>query len=356
MDTREKFNRIMNFQETGSLPVLAVEPYEREIQALWETQGHLKKGQTPEEKLGMDSLEIIPVNFGPIPGFEIKKLWEDETYYIETEFMGGKVKRKKEAPSRYYGYIDHPVKSPEDWAKYKKRFACCPERVPFDLKEAAEKYAKCKNPVGIHLFPFFFRLGFYAMGMEYFMEAFYTEPEMMHDMFDHWSEFAIGTLRPMLEAVKPDFVTLTEDLAYKGATHTSPALYEKFWLPYQNKVVKLLEHYEIKIISLWSAGKLDGIMDMAVGNGINCTWPVERASGADPYALRKKYGKKLGMAGGIPTKALIGGPDEIDGAIEDLGPLIKQGGFFPALDDMVLPDISFENYAHCVKRLREIKI
>ena len=356
MNAREKFNRIMNFKDTDSLPVLAMEPYEMEMQALWESQGHLKKGQTPEEKLGMDSLELIPVNFGPLPGFEAKKLWEDETYRVETESMGGKVKRRKEAPSRYYGYIDHPVKSPGDWAEYKKRFAPCPERISFALKNAAEKYGKSENPVGIHLFPFFFRLGFYAMGMEYFMEAFYAEPEMMHDMFSHWADFAIGTLRPVLEAVRPDFVTLTEDLAYKGATHISPDIYAKFWLPYQNKVVKLLEHYEIKLISLWSAGKLDGIMDMAVENGINCTWPIERASGADPHALRAKYKNKLSMAGGIPTKALIGGPDEIDGALEDLMPLARQGGFLPALDDMVLPDISFENYAHLVGRLREVKI
>jgi len=346
----------MRFEDAGSLPVLALEPYEPEIQALWEAQGHLKKGQTPEEKLGMDALEIIPVSFGPIPGFETKRLWEDETYYVETEFMGGTVKRKKEAPSRYYGYIGHPVKSPGDWHNYKKRFVVCPVRVSFDLKNAAEKYSRCENPVGIHLFPFFFRLGFYALGMEYFMEAFYTEPGMIHDMFDYWAKFTIDTIRPVLETVKPDFVTLTEDLAYKGTTHVSPAMYEQFWLPYQNKVVKLLEHYEVEVISLWSAGKLDGIMDTAINSGINCTWPVERASGADPCALRAKYGKKLRMAGGIPTRALIDGPDEIDRAIEDMMPLIKQGGFFPALDDMVLPDISFENYEYYVKQLQKIKL
>lgn len=356
MNAREKFNRIMNFEDTDSIPVLALEPYEWEMQALWEEQGHLRKGQKPEEKLGMSALEIIPVNLGPIPGFETKRLWEDETYYIETEGMGGKVKRRKEAPTRYYGYIDHPVKSPDDWNEYKKRFAPESGRRYGDLREMAEKYAKCENPVGIHLFPFFFRLGFYAMGMEYFMEAFYLEPEMMHDMFHHWSEFTIGTIRPVLEAVKPDFVTLTEDLAYKGTTHMSPDIYEKFWLPYQNKVVKLLEHYEIKVISLWSAGKFDNIMDMALDNGVNCTWPVERASGADPHALRAKYKKRLRMAGGVPTKALIEGPDQIEGAIEDLMPLVKQGGFFPALDDMVLPDISFEHYEYYIRQLKKIKL
>ena len=355
MTAREKFNRIMRFEDAGSLPVLALEPYELEMQGLWESQGYLKKGQTPEEKLGMDALEIIPVSFGPIPGFETKKLWEDATHYIETEFMGGAVKRRKEAPSRYYGYIDHPIKSPDDWNNYKKRYIACPERVYVDLKTAAEKYSRCENPVGIHLFPFFFRLGFYSLGMEYFMEAFYTEPEMMHDMFDYWSEFVIETIRPVLELIKPDFVTLAEDLAYKGATHMSPAMYGEFWLPYQNKVIKLLEHYEIGVISLWSAGKTDGILGMAVDNGVNCTWPVERASGADPHVLRAGYGKKLRIAGGVPTRALIDGPDEIDRAIKDLMPLIKQGGFFPALDDMVLPDISFENYEYYINQLRKIK-
>ena len=355
MTAREKFRRIMRHQDVDSLPVLALEPYEMEMRTLWERQGHLKKWQTPEERLGMDALEMIPVNFGPIPGYETRRLWEDETYYAETEFMGGSVKRKKEAPMRYYGFIDHPVKGPDDWKEYKKRFAPCPERLP-DLAGIAEKYDACENPVGIHLFPFFFRLGFYALGMESFMEAFYVEPEMMHDMFSCWADFTIGTLRPLLEAVRPDFVTLTEDLAHKGSTHISPATYEEFWLPYQNKVVKLLEGYGIEVISLWSAGKLDPIMDLAIGNGVNCTWPLERASGIDPHALRAKYGERLRMAGGIPVKALISGKDAIDDAIDGLMPLVRQGGFFPSLDDMVLPDISFENYEYMVKRLREIKL
>ena len=356
MTAREKFKKIMRFEETDTLPVLALEPYEAEIQSLWEAQGHLKKGQTPEQRLGMDKLEMIPVYFGPIPGFETKRLWEDETYYIETDWLGGTVKRRKEAPARYYGYIDHAIKSPDDWQSYKKRFNACPERIPANLRYIAEKYKICENPVGIHLFPFFFRLGFYSMGMEYFMEAFYLEPEMMHDMFSWWSDFIIDTLRPLLEEARPDFVTLTEDLAYKGTTHVSPAMYGQFWLPYQNKVVRFLESYEIEIISLWSAGKIDGILDMAIENGVNCTWPVERASGADPHTLRQKYGKKLPMAGGIPTGALIAGKNEIDCAIDDIMPLVRQSGFFPALDDMVLPDISFENYEYFIKRLREIKL
>ena len=356
MNAREKFRRIMRFEDVDSIPVLALEPYEAEMQSLWESQGHLKRGQAPEQRLGMDALEMIPVNFGPIPGFNRKRLWEDEEYYAETEFMGGVVKRKKEAPTRYYGFIEHPVKCPDDWYEYKKRFLPDPGRLMFDPEDAVEEYKNCENPVGVHLFPFFFRLGFYTLGMAGFMEAFYLEPEMMHDMFGYWSDFVIETIRPLLEKVKPDFVTLTEDLAYKGATHVSPAIYENFWLPYQNKVVSFIQNYEVEVISLWSAGKLDCIMDLAVGNGINCTWPLERASGIDPHGLRAKYGKRLSMAGGMPTKALIGGKDMIDGAIEELTPLILQGGFFPALDDMVLPDISFENYEYYIKRLKEIKL
>ena len=345
----------MRFEHTGSLPVLALEPYEEATQNLWESQGHLKKGESPDHLLDMDSFMILPLNFGPIPAYERKRLWEDEKYYIETDFMGGTVKRKKESPSIYYGFIDHPVKNMDDWNEYKKRFTACPERLPAALSNDADKYNKSENPVGIHLFPFFFRLGFYAMGMERFMETFYLESELIHEMFGYWSDFTLDMLRMALESVKPDFVTLTEDLAYKGATHVSPSMYEKFWLPYQNKVIKLLQNYDIEVISLWSAGKIDGILDTVIKNGVNCTWPLERASGVDPTALRLKYKKNLLMAGGIPVKALIDGKEAIERAICEITPIVAQGGFIPALDDMVSPDIPFENYKFFIGRLREIR-
>lgn len=67
-----------------------------------------------------------------------------------------------------------------------------------------------------------------------------------------------------------------------------------------------------------------------------------------------KYGKDLRMSGGIPKSCLPLGPDAIDREIEKLMPLIEQGGFIPALDDMVSPEVSLDNYRHFINRIKSI--
>jgi hypothetical protein len=36
-------------------------------------------------------------------------------------------------------------------------------------------------------------------------------------------------------------------------------------------------------------------------------------------------------------------------------PLVEGGGYIPSVDDMILPDISFESYSHYIKLVREFR-
>jgi len=53
---------------------------------------------------------------------------------------------------------------------------------------------------------------------------------------------------------------------------------------------------------------------------------------------------------------LIAGPDSIDKNIERLMPIIAEGGFLPALDDMPPPEVPFAHYCHLIDRLLNIKL
>ena len=258
----------------------------------------------------------------------------------------------------YYGYIDHPIKTLDDWRSYRdKRYdPHSPGRLPANLDEIAAELNASENPVGLEVFPFFFRQGFYLLGMERFMTAFYDQPELIHEMFSFWSEFVLEVIRPFLSRVKLDFVSFGEDLAYKGGPHVSPQVYEEFWLPYQDPIISELKRAEVPVISMYSAGNLDAILPTLIDHGFNCTWPLERASGMDPVELRKTYGRDLLLAGGVPKESLIEGPDAIDRELSRLIPLIEEGGFFPALDDMVPPEVPFSHYQYYVGALRKITI
>ena len=356
MNPRQRFQKIMNLEPVDRLPVLALEPYEIPVIERWRKEG-MPVSQSPEQYLGMDYLNKMYLGFGPIPAFEIKRLSETADEYVETDWLGGVVRRCKSAPSMYYGFIDHPIKGPDDWKRYKDRLnPNSPGRLPADLDKVVAALNASTMPVGFDLFPFFFRIGFYTMGMERFLTAFYDEPEMMHDMFETWSHLVLELLKPVVPRVKLDFVTFAEDLAYKGAPHISPEIYREFFVRHQEPIVRLLQKNGVKAICMWSAGDFRVLLPAMMEQGFNCIWPLERGSGMDPVAVRKKYGRSLVLGGGIPKEALISGPEAIDAEIQRLKPVIEEGGYIPALDDMVPLEVPLSHYRHYIDALRRIEL
>ena len=223
MNDRERFLRIMRYEPVDRPPVVAVEPYEEDALKRWRSEG-LPEGCDPREFLGMSRLVHVPVNLGPMPPFPQEVICEDDESVVMRSGMGALVRHHKSNPSMFYGHIDHPVKTREDWEAYRERFRYdTPGRLPAaGVTDDRPNWDACEDPVGLCPFPFFFRLGFYSIGMERFLTAFYDMPNLIHDMFAHWSEFVLRLLRPVLETTRVDFVSFGEDLAGKNGPLVSP--------------------------------------------------------------------------------------------------------------------------------------
>ena len=110
----------------------------------------------------------------------------------------------------YYGHIDFPIKNGDDWKKYAQRFnPSSPGRLPDNLEEEITKLNESGDLIMLHFFPFLFRLGFYSMGMERFMTAFYEMPDLIHEMFDFWCRFTIESIKPVLDRLHIDLAACT---------------------------------------------------------------------------------------------------------------------------------------------------
>ncbi|MBI2940095.1 MAG: hypothetical protein HYY04_06605 [Chloroflexi bacterium] len=354
---RERFLALMRYEPVDRLPVLALEPYEVAAVERWRGEG-LPKDVDPVDYLGMSRLVRIPLDWKPIPRFDERVISEDEEYVIQRTSLGALVLRRKDNPTMFYGHIDHPVKTRDDWEEYRQRFqASSPGRLPDDWAEiVAPSLDESEHPVGICLFPWFFRLGFYTMGMERFLTAFAEEPDLIHAMFSHWRDFALGLLHRTLGAVRVDYALFTEDLAGKNGPLVSPAIYEEFWYRYQDPIVQALRDQGVPVLCQWSAGQFRKLLPGMMEHGLNCTWPLEVMAGMDAPALRDRFGRELRMGGNIPKEAVIAGPEAIDREIDRLMPLIREGGFLPALDDMASPDMPFSHYRHLIDRLQSIRL
>jgi len=356
MNARERFRKIMAYEPVDRLPVLALEPYEFTAIDRWRTEG-LPADKGPEDFLGMSRLVHVPVAFGPVPGFAPTVLSEDDEYEVVVSWMGATVRQRKDNPTMFYGHIDHPVKTRADWDEYKLRFrADSLERLPGDWAERVVPALNAsEDPVGLYLFPFFFRLGFYAMGMERFLSAFHEEPDLMHDIFAYFGQFVFELLDKVTANVHLDYALLNEDLAGKNGPLISPRMYEEFWCPYQDPIIELLRDRGVPVICQWTAGNVEALLPCMMAHGFNCTWPLEVVAGMDGQALRRRFGRELRLGGNIAKEAVIAGPEAIDREIERLMPLIRDGGFVPALDDMGAPDMPFVHYRYMIEKLQAIR-
>jgi len=355
MNARQRFNAIMHYRKTDGVPAMLLEPFEGYTLERWREQG-MPEGAAPEVFLGLDVQHNLRISFSPIPVFQRQILFEDDQYIVDLDWMGTTVRRDKRAPGMYYGHIDHPVKTKDDWLRYRERFQFDRSRYLDDLDTMAVMAEKSENPVSLGIFPFFMRLGFYGMGLERFLTGFYDEPALIHEMFSYWNDFVIQVISPALKRIRPDVVTLNEDLAFKNGPHFSPAIYKEFWLPYQNRLMRVLNDANVPLICQYSSGDFRALLPLMIENGFNTIWPLDQYSGMDPYALRREYGSGLRMAGGISKQTLIDGPDAIDRRLDALMPLIRQGGFIPSPDDMIPPEVPLANMIHLVKALRAIRL
>jgi len=353
---RENFTALMRYEPFDRLPVLAFEPYEVSALDRWRGEG-LPAGIDPAQFLRMDQFEYLPINWGPLPAFSEEPISEDAEWVVKRNFMGAIVRCRKDNPTMIYGHLEHPVKNRADWQSYKERFdPATPGRLPADLESAViPRLNASTNPVGLYLWPSFCRFGFYSLGMERFLMAFHDEPDLIHDMFDHWGRFTVGLLRRALRNVRVDFAMFGEDLAGKNGPLVSPAMYREFWCPYQDPVIELLRAHGVPVISQWTAGQFDVLLPTLLEHGFNCTWPLEAGAGMDAPTLREKYGRPLRLAGNIAKEAVIAGPAAIDRELDRIEPLIRDGGFIPALDDMATPDMPFAHYRYLIERLKAIR-
>jgi uroporphyrinogen-III decarboxylase len=144
-------------------------------------------------------------------------------------------------------------------------------------------------------------------------------------------------------------------MAGKSGPMVGPKHITEFFKPYYSKVWELFSSKGTKIFQMDSDGNIYAIIDALLDCGINSIYPMEPAAGMDIVELRKKYGKKLMMAGGIDKHVLRETKDDIRKELEyKMQPLMQQGGIIFGIDHRIPNGTPLENYRYYVELGREM--
>ena len=292
-----------------------------------------------------------------IPNFEPRIIEDDERTITYFNRIGQTARAWK---AKRYGmpmYLDWPVKDRASWEEYKKRLdPNTPERWPADW----DAYVKDKNKLGeeypIQLDVVGFIMSIREMvGTERMLYMFYDDPGLIEDMMEQILYFQTEIIKRVIKDIRPDCLFLGEDMAWRGGPLISPDMVRKFMMPRYKKMTDLLHKSGTDIIYMDSDGNVNKLIPLWLESGINYVWPLEVAAGNDAVAIRKKYGKDLIIGGTIDKRALAKDKKAIREEVMSKVPfLLEQGGYFPSVDHLVPPDVTFENYCYYINLMREV--
>lgn len=354
---RERFNAVMRWQKVKQVPNMDF-GYWSETIDVWHKQGlpeNINTGADIERFLGLEGVESLPwtptIN-GLYPPFE-HKIIEDkgETQIIQDRNRNiCEVSKKNSSIPKY---IKYGIETRDDWEIFKNEHLDYkqPDRIG-DVRKAADEARKAGLPIRFDAGSLYGWLRNW-MGLENISIAIMTDREWVEEMMEHLTQMTLYIIEEALSGVEVDSAWWWEDMCYNHGPLCSPEAFEELMVPRYKRITDALKKHGVNVNILDCDGQIYELVPGWIEGGINCMFPIEAAH-TDPFVLRKKYGRKLLLFGGVNKVKIAQGGKAIDNEMEKLRPLVEDGGYIPCFDHRVPPDVSLDNYKYYLEKKSEI--
>ena len=303
-------------------------------------------------------LHRSPVSASPYPAFEVE---------IIEETAGGRIWRDADgivmhdAGAQLYtpgfltrSYVSHPVNHRKDWEQFSLRLdPHTPERFPADWESQVSALRGHDAPLVLSIPGLYWKARDY-LGFEHLSMMFYDDPALVHDIMEHLTLFIIEIYNRILREVEVDCVMLSEDMAYKHAAMISPAMFREFMLPRYRRLIAFFKSHHVPVVAVDSDGHVGQLLPLWIEAGFDATFPIEAAALNDVIAYRQQYDKQLGFWGCIDKRELRSKEQTFIEVMRKVPWLIEQGGYLPAVDHAVPPDVPLRTYLYFMELLRAI--
>ncbi|MBI2505126.1 MAG: hypothetical protein HYW07_18055 [Candidatus Latescibacteria bacterium] len=347
MTSRERFQRMFDHREADRIPIIDG-PWADTV-ARWRREG-LPEGVDWVDYFGVDRVVGIGGDAGPRwPG---RRLEETDEYVIDLTSWGVTLKNLKSTSVPQY--LDFRIKDPDTWREARERMVPSRDRVNWEhLKVNYQTWRQKGYWVQGH--PWF---GFDAthsfVAMERLLEAMIEQPEWCAEMFNHCLDVSLALLDMIGdEGYTFDSIFWCDDMGYKNTQFFSLGMYRDLLRPVQQRAIEWAHAKGIRA-HLHSCGNIERFVPELVDMGLDALNPLEVKAGMNPLALKKTYGDRLLLHGGI-NAVLWDKPDEIEAEMRKLVPAIKEhGGYIFSSDHSVPSSVSLEDFRRIVNLAKEL--
>ena len=356
MNDRERFLACVLGEPADRPPFwLYWSPWETTLKR-WRDEG-MPEGGDPRTLFGADTPpRAIPVNCGPCPKIDPVVLEESAEFVVHTDSWGI-VRRDFKHRESMSQFLRFPIEGWEDWERFKgeRLDPDHAERLSGDWREACAQWRAAGVPIQLGAYP---DVGVYGvvrwlLGNEDGLMAFYTMPDLVHEIMDHMTGLYLTVFAKVVREVQVDVIHIWEDMCSRNGPLISPRHWDEFIGPNYRRIKAFAREHGIPVISVDTDGDPDLLASRMMRDGVNLLFPMEVAAGCDVNAWQDRY-PALGMMGGIDKRALAAGSAAIDAELARVRPAVAKGRYIPALDHLVPDDVSWEHYSYYARALERM--
>jgi len=358
MTNRERFIRCALGKDIDRSPFMFYFGPWGETLREWAKQGVEHPETAWQTGFGFDPGIIMAanaVNHLYCPGYQPQILEQQGKTIIMQDNLGQTI-QCTEGKDTIPKILRSPVSCREDWEKIKaeRLRADDPRRFPANWKDIAREWNNADAPIQLGTYP----CGLYGtlrdlMGVEGSLLAFYDDPDLVKTIMDDLTDFWLALYERICRDLRVDIIHIWEDMSGKQGSLISPDLIREFMLPNYRRFREFADRHGIPILVVDTDGDCEELIPLFYESGINMMMPFEATGGSDVCRLRKKY-PFMAMQGGIDKQEIGRGRAGIDRELERIRPLLNTPGYFPGLDHLIPPEVTFDDYCYFVRRLREL--
>ncbi|MEW6753086.1 MAG: uroporphyrinogen decarboxylase family protein [Candidatus Latescibacterota bacterium] len=347
MTSHERFRRTFAHREADRIPIIDA-PWGDTVQR-WQAEG-LPTEASWVDYFDVDHVAGIGMDNGP--RWPARRLEETEEYVVDLTSWGVTLKNLKRTSVPQY--LDFRIHSPETWREARERITPTRDRIDWEHLKANYPTWREKG-YWIQGHPWF---GFDAthsfVDMEVLLEAMIERPEWCVDMFSHCLDVSLALLQMAWdEGYTFDSLFWCDDMGYRGTQFFSRDMYRCLLLPVQKRAFDWAHAHGIKA-HLHSCGNVMRFVPDLVDAGLDCLNPLEVKAGMDAVALKRTYGDRLALHGGI-NAVLWDKPEAIEAEMRRVVPALKEGGGYIFSSDHSVPSsVGLEDFRRIIGLAKEL--
>lgn len=349
MTSRERFARMFAHKPADRVPVID-SPWGATIER-WQKEG-MPKDVDWTDFFGMD--KVVHIGADNSPRFEQKTLEESDEHIIRTTQWGATLKSWKHAASTP-DFLNFTVVDRPSWQIAKARMTPTRDRVNWDMLAANYKTWRdrgCWIEAGLWF-------GFdvthaWMVGTERLLMAMVEDPDWCVDMFNHFLDVNLALLEMVWDAGYTfDAVKWPDDMGFKGKQFFSVNMYRDLLKPVHKRAIDWAHARGVKA-HLHSCGNINPLVPELIDIGLDGLNPLEVKAGMDPVAIKRSYGDRLLLHGGI-NAVLWDDLPAIEAEMRRVVPVLKEhGGYLFSSDHSVPSSVSLENFRRIVELAKEL--